>query len=123
MSPPVSTRWWRRHQKYWRSPSPLSFMKSLCTSNRPCATDSGKKSRISTVDCREDSPIGRRTPAPEGPGRASRRVLPALSGGHHLGDLDGVQRGALAEVVVADEQREAVRHRLVGPDPSHVRRV
>ena len=28
-------------------------------------------------------------------------------GDQQLGDLDGVERGALAEVVVADEQREA----------------
>ena len=33
-----------------------------------------------------------------------------------LGDLDGVERGALAQVVRDNPQVEAVRHGVVGPD-------
>src|SRR5689334_1619911 len=42
---------------------------------------------------------------------------------NQLGELYGVERGALAQVVVRAEQREAVLDGLVGPDPAHERRV
>jgi hypothetical protein len=42
---------------------------------------------------------------------------------HQLRDLHRVQRSALAEVVVGDEQREPVLDRLVGADTPDVRRV
>ena len=45
------------------------------------------------------------------------------TGGEELGDLDGVERGALAEVVVRHEQREAVVDGGVAPDPADVGRV
>ena len=45
--------------------------------------------------------------------------------GQQLGDLDGVQRRPLAQVVARDEQREAapVRHPRVAPDPADQRFV
>src|SRR3954454_13451680 len=45
--------------------------------------------------------------------------------GDQLGELDGVQRGTLAEVVVADEQREAAAlgRSLVLTDATHEARV
>src|SRR5690606_7608483 len=65
-------------------------------------------------------------------GRAPEGTRPPLTpvegsalqlGRHQLRDLHRVERGALAEVVVGDEQRQAVVHRLVAADPADVRRV
>jgi len=44
----------------------------------------------------------------------------AALGRHQFGDLHRVQRGALAQVVVRHEQRQAVLDRLVGMDEQNV---
>ena len=54
---------------------------------------------------------------------ADRRVPSVQLGGDQLGDLDRVEGGALAQVVVGAEQRQPVLDRLVGADPAHVGRV
>jgi len=55
------------------------------------------------------------------PGWTRRRRLAKRE--QRFGDLHRVERGALAQVVVADEEREAIRHRLGATNSSDVARV
>ena len=50
-------------------------------------------------------------------GRGGRRPRARLGGEHELGDLDRVQRGALAQVVAREDEREAALDRRVAADP------
>ena len=71
-------------------------------------------------------PLGRtRRLASVGDDEAPRAGSAGGLGGDQLGDLDGVERRALAEVVVADEQRQpaAVGGARVLADPADVARV
>ena len=50
-------------------------------------------------------------------------VAPQVPRGQQLGDLDGVERGALAQVVARHEQHQTVVDRAVLPDAADVGRI
>src|SRR3954470_2855053 len=87
-----------------------------CPEAAHCQPDHMSVARLPAPGSRATSRFGRRwTAARSAPERLH----------HELGDLHGVERCALAEVVVADEQRETalVVHTLVLPDTADERRV